>query len=35
VILDDPERRRLLPGFRQAPLPEAIATTLASWRGQS
>ncbi len=34
VILDDPERRRLLPGFRQAPLAEAIAATLAAWRGQ-
>ena len=33
VILDDPERRRLLPGFRQVPLPEAIAATLAGWRG--
>jgi len=35
VILDDAERRRLLPGFRQAPLAEAIAATLASWRGGS
>ena len=32
VILDDPERRRLLPGFRQTPLPEALEATLAQWR---
>jgi nucleoside-diphosphate-sugar epimerase len=32
VILDDPARRRLVPGLQPTPLPEAIAATLADYR---
>jgi hypothetical protein len=33
VILDDPARRRLLPGFQTTDLQVAIAATLADYRG--
>jgi nucleoside-diphosphate-sugar epimerase len=34
VILDDPARRRLLPGFQTTDLQAAIAATLADYRGR-
>jgi nucleoside-diphosphate-sugar epimerase len=32
IIIEDPRRRELLPDFRPTPLPEAVATTVASYR---
>ncbi|MBI3447323.1 MAG: hypothetical protein HY049_00170 [Acidobacteria bacterium] len=32
LVLDDPRRRELLPGFVETPLEEAVSATLSSYR---